>query len=122
MKKQEEEISKKYDFFGDNDNNKDFLDDASIQKESDFPDDDNDDVLIKQISVKEIEKIDERETIPYASPRREKEDEIHEKIYKESKLETTVESEKQVIMDEEKFMKIELDANKVGLKTSKELK
>ena len=65
MKKQEEQISKKkYGFFNDDGDNKDFPDDASIEKESDFPDDNNDDVLIKQGSENEIEEIDDRETIP----------------------------------------------------------
>ena len=65
MKKQEEQISKKkYGFFNDDGDNKDFPDDASIEKESDFPDDNNDDVLIKQGSDNEIEEIDDRETIP----------------------------------------------------------
>ena len=65
MKKQEEQISKKKNgFFNDDGDNKDFPDDASIEKESDFPDDNNDDVLIKQGSDNEIEEIDDRETIP----------------------------------------------------------
>ena len=45
MKKQEEEISKKYDFFDDDDDKKD---DISIKMEDNFPDGDNDDVLIKK--------------------------------------------------------------------------
>ena len=49
MKKQEEQISKKkYGFFNDDGDNKDFPDD----------------VLIKQGSDNEIEEIDDRETIP----------------------------------------------------------
>ena len=44
-KKQEEEISKKYDFFDDDDDKKD---DISIKMEDNFPDGDNDDVLIKK--------------------------------------------------------------------------
>ena len=65
MKKQEEQTSKKKNgFFNDDGDNKDFPDDASIEKESDFPDDNNDDVLIKQGSDNEIEEIDDRETIP----------------------------------------------------------
>ena len=47
MKKQEDEISKKYDFFDGDDDEKYFLDDISIKMEVDFPDDNNDDVLIK---------------------------------------------------------------------------
>ena len=51
MKKQEEQISKKkYGFFNDDGDNKDFPN--------------NDDVLIKQGSDNEIEEIDDRETIP----------------------------------------------------------
>ena len=48
------------------------------------------------------------------------EDEIDEKIYKEPNLETAVEIEKQAIIDEEKFIKAELDEKKVNLKISKE--
>ena len=40
------------------------------------------------------------------SPRREREDEIDEKIYKKQKLETTLETEKQTTVDEEKFTKL----------------
>ena len=101
MKKQEEEISKKYDFFDDDDDKKD---DIKIKMEDDFPDCDNDDVLIKQKSDNEMDdretipytspkrendnEIDDRETILYDSPRRESQDEIDKKIYKEPKLET----------------------------------
>ena len=121
MKKQDQEISQKYDFFDDDDDdNKDFPDDVSIKEEKDFPDDDNDDVFIKQQSDNEIEENGNRETIPYASPKRESEDEIDEKIYKEPNLETAVEIEKQAIIDEEKFIKTELDEKKVNLKISKE--
>ena len=121
MKKQEEQISKKkYGFFNDDADNKDFPDDASIEKESDFPDDNNDDVLIKQGSDNEIEEIDDRETIPQASPKRESEDEVDEKIYKKPILETAVEIEKQAIIDEEKFIKTELVTNRVDLKVSQE--
>ena len=76
-----------------------------------------DDVLIKQESDNEI---DDRETIPYTSPKRENVNEIDEKIYKEPKLEAAVETGKQAITDEEKFIKTELDANKVDLETSEE--
>ena len=121
MKKQEEQISKKKNgFFNDDGDNKDFPDDASIEKESDFPDDNNDDVLIKQGSDNEIEEIDDRETIPQASPKRESEDEVDEKIYKKPILETAVEIEKQAIIDEEKFIKTELVTNRVDLKVSQE--
>ena len=121
MKKQEEQISKKKNgFFNDDGDNKDFPDDASIEKESDFPDDNNDDVLIKQGSDNEIEEIDDRETIPQASPKRESEDEVDEKIYKKPILETAVEIEKQAIIDEEEFIKTELVTNRVDLKVSQE--
>ena len=121
MKKQEEQISKKKNgFFNDDGDNKNFPDDASIEKESDFPDDNNDDVLIKQGSDNEIEEIDDRETIPQASPKRESEDEVDEKIYKKPILETAVEIEKQAIIDEEKFIKTELVTNRVDLKVSQE--
>ena len=42
------------------------------------------------------------------------------KKYKEPELETTVEIEKQAMIDEESFIKTELHANKVDLETSKE--
>ena len=41
-------------------------------------------------------------------------------IYKEPNLEIDVESKKQAIIDEEKFIKTELDINKVDLETSTE--
>ena len=62
--KRNKQAKKKNGFFNDDGDNKDFPDDASIEKESDFPDDNNDDVLIKQGSDNEIEEIDDRETIP----------------------------------------------------------
>ena len=102
-----------YDDDDDDDDDKNFPDDISIKQESDSPDD----VLIKQESDNEI---DDRETIPYTSPKRENVNEIDEKIYKEPKLETAVETRKQAITDEEKFIKTELDANKVDLETSEE--
>ena len=61
VKKQDEDISKKYDFFY-NDDDKNFPGDVSIKQESDFPND----ASIKQESDNEI---DNRETIPYASPK-----------------------------------------------------
>ena len=48
--------------------------------------------------------------------------EIDEKIYKEPKLETAIEIEKQLMINEEKFIKTELDGNKVDLETSKKVK
>ena len=81
--------------------------------ENDFPNDNNDgsDVLVKKESDNEVDDretisyaspkrendIHDRETILYASPRRESEDENYEKIYKEPKLETPAEIEKQAI-------------------------
>ena len=47
--------------------------------------------------------IEDRETILYASPKRESEEEIDKKIYKEPKLQTPVESGKQAIIDDQKF-------------------
>ena len=135
MKKRAEEISKKYDFFDDDDDDKkDFPDDISIKIEEDFADDNNDDVVIKQendtemddaetipyASPKKEDNIDDRETILYASPRRESEDEIDEKIYKEPKLETPGEIEIQAENDRKNFLKRELEQNKVDLKLSKE--
>ena len=111
LKKQDEDISKKHDFVDDNDKN--FPDDVSIKQESDS----HDDVSIKQESDNET---DNRETIPYASPKKESDNEVNEKIHKEPKLETSVEIEKQTII-EEKFIKTELDAKKVDLETSKKV-
>ena len=75
MKKQDEDISKKYDFFDDDDDDdKNFSNDVSIKQESNFPHD----VLIKQESDNEI---DDKETIPYASPKRERDNEIDKKIH-----------------------------------------
>ena len=85
MEKPDEDISKKNGFFDDDDdddhddNNNNFPDDVSIKQESDFPDD----VSIKQESDNES---DDKETIPYASPNRESDNEIEEKIYYEPKL------------------------------------
>ena len=59
------------------------------------------------------------ETIVYASPKRESEDQIEEEIYKEPKFETAVETEKQVVEDEKKF-ESELEQNKVDIHIAKE--
>ena len=56
--------------------------------------------------------IDDSETIVYASPRRRREDEIEEKIYKETKLGTAAETEKQAVEDEKK---IESELNRTRL-------
>ena len=74
MNKQEEEISKKYDFFDDQDGKKD----VKIKKESDAEMDDA--KTIPYASPKRKNDIDDRETIVYASPKRKSEDEIDEKI------------------------------------------
>ena len=66
--------------------------------------------------------MDDSETIVCASPKRETEDEIDEKIYKEPKLETAVEIEKQAVQDEKKkIIKSELEQNKVDIQIAKEL-
>ena len=59
------------------------------------------------------------ETIVYASPKRESEDEIDEKIYKEPKLETAVEVEKHAVEDKIKFLKREFEQNKLIFKLQK---
>ena len=103
--------------------------------EDDFPNGDND-VLKEKKSDNEMDYretipytslkrendngIDNRETILYTSQRRESKDEIDKKIYKEPKLETSAEIEKQAIIDEQIFLKNELEQNKVDLKLSKE--
>ena len=47
---------------------------------------------------------------------------LMKKIYKEPKLETAAEIKKQAIIDEEKFIKTELEAKIVDFETSKEAK
>ena len=102
-----EDISKKYDFFYDVgkcafDKKKSyFLDDNSIKQEKGF-------------------KFNDAETIPYAFPRSNSNSEIDEKKYKEPKLQTAVEIEKQAKTDEENFMKTELEINKVDTEASKD--
>ena len=51
--------------------------------------------IIPYGSPKRENDTDDRETITYASPRRKNKEEIDKKIYKEPKLETAVEIEKQ---------------------------
>ena len=65
--------------------------------------------------------MDNSEIIVCASPKRETEDEIDEKIYKEPKLETAVEIEKQDVQDEKKIIKSKLEQNKVDIQVAKEL-
>ena len=114
MKKQTEKISKKYDFFDNEDDKKD----VKIKKESDTEMDETE--TIPYASPKRENDIDDSETIVYSSPKREIEDEIDEKIYKEPKLETAVEPEKQAVENEKKFIKSELEQNKVDVKIEKE--
>ena len=114
MKKQKEEISKKYDFFDDEDGNKDVkiksdteMDDietilyASPKRENTIDDIET----IPYVSPKRENGIDDREAITYASPRKESEDETDEKIYKEPKLVTAVEIEKQTAEREKIYQK-----------------
>ena len=119
MKKPEEKISKKYDVFSDDDDEMDFPTEIPFKMEDDFPSDydDDGDVLVKKERDKEI---NDKETIPFVSPKRESEDEIDEKIYKELKLKTLVEIEQQAEINDRNFMKSELEQNKVDLKLSKE--
>ena len=60
---------------------------------------------IPYTSPKRENNIDDRETIVYAFPKRESEDEIDEKIYKEPKLKTAVEIEKQTVERENVYQK-----------------
>ena len=90
-----------------------------IKQESDTEMDDAE--TIPYASLKKENNIDDRESILYASPRRESEDEIDEKIYKEPKLETPAEIEIQAAIDRENFLKSELEQNKIDLKLSKEV-
>ena len=53
-------------------------------------------------------------------PKREIEDEIDEKIYKEPKLETAIEIKKQAIEDEKKLIKTELEQSKIDIQIAKE--
>ena len=65
--------------------------------------------------------MDDSETIVCTSPKRESENEIEEKIYKEPKLETAVEIENHAVQDEKKIIKSELEQNKVDHQIAKEL-
>ena len=119
MKKQAEEISKKYDFFDDNNDDKKPKEEIDKKKpyfdEPYFPDD----VVIDQERDGEIED-KYRETIPYVSPRRENDNEIDEKLYKEPKAETTVNIEKQDRINKEKIIRTELEINKANIEASKD--
>ena len=46
---------------------------------------------------------------------------MDEKIYKEPKLETAIEIEKQAIEDEKKLIKTELEQSKIDIQIAKEL-
>ena len=120
MKKQAEEISKKYDFFDDDDGDKKPKEEIDEEKpyfdELYFPDD----VVIDQEKDGEIEDVDDRETIPYVPPRRESNNKIDEKLYKEPKAETAVHIEKQDQIDKEKIIRTDLEINKVDIEASKD--
>ena len=75
---------------------------------------------IPYVSPKRENDIDDSETTAYASPRKESKDEIEEKIYEDPKLETAVEIEKQTAEREEKFIKSELEQDKVDIQVSRE--
>ena len=74
-----------------------------MKTESDTEMDENE--TISYASLKRKNDIDNSETIVYASPKRESEDEIDEKIYKETKLETAIEIEKQTVEDKKTYQK-----------------
>ena len=76
--------------------------------------------MMFQLNEKVIMKLTIGKQFPMRPQKRESNNEIDEKIYIEPKLETGVEIEKQAIIDEEKFIKTELEANKIDLETSKE--
>ena len=129
MKKQTEEISKKSDFFDGEDDKKNVkiksdtkMDDietilySSPKRENDIYDIET----IPYVSWRRKNDIDDRETIAYASPRKESKDEIDEKIYKEPKLETAVEIERQTAEREKKIIKSELEQDKVDIQVSRE--
>ena len=76
---------------------------------------------IPYASLKRENDIDDSETIVYAYPKRKSEDEINKKICKEPKLETAVQIEKQAVQDKkEKKIKSELEQNKVDIQIAKE--
>ena len=67
-------------------------------------------------------KFDDADSIPYAFPRRDSDTEIDGKKHKEPKLQTAVEIEKEAKTDEEKFIKTELEINKVEASNNAEIK
>ena len=86
---------------------------ASPKRENDIDD-------IETIPYVSPKRENDRETTAYASPRKESKDEIEEKIYEDPKLETAVEIEKQTAEREEKFIKSELEQDKVDIQVSRE--
>ena len=70
MKTQAEEISKKFDFFDDKDDNKKSKEE--IDKKTPYSDQPYfpDDVVIDKVRDSKIEYIDDRKTIPYLSPKK----------------------------------------------------
>ena len=80
MKKQTEELSKKCDFFDDEDDKKD----VKIKKESDTEMDETE--TIPHVSPRRENDIDDSETIVYASPKTESEDKIGEKYIRNQNL------------------------------------
>ena len=130
MKKQTEEISKKYDFFDDEDDKKDVkiksyteMDDIkTIPYASPKRGNDIDDIeIIPYVSTKKENDIDDRETIAYVSQRRESKDEIDEKIYKEPKLETAVKIKKQAGEREKKLSKVNWNKTRLIFKFQENL-
>ena len=75
-----------------------------IKSESEM--DDIDDIeTVPYVSPKRENDIDDREAIAYASPKREGEDEIDKKIYNKPNLETAVEIEEQIAEREKNYQK-----------------
>ena len=120
MKKQAEEISKNYDFFDDDDGDKkpkeEIYEKKPYYSELYFPED----VVIDQERNGEIENIDDRETIPCVPPRRESNNKIDEKLYKEPEAETALHIEKQDQIHKEKIIRTDLEINKVDIEASKD--
>ena len=77
--------------------------------------------IIPFASPKKENYIDDSETIVYASQKGKVKMKLTKKIYKEPKLETAVEIEKQALEDENKFIKSELEQSKVDIQITKEL-
>ena len=99
----------KYDFFDDEDDKK------NVKKGNPKIDETE---TIPHASWKRENDIDDSKTIVYVSPKRQSEDEIDEKIYKQPKLKTAVEIEKQSVQDK-KTHQNELEPNKVDIQVAK---